>query len=579
MSDTTPSATGSLAATPMAHLLVYALDKQLNGSLVLETPEGAKSAILFVNGRPAKAKMAQPVVRIGDLLVELGWLSELDHAASEALVPDRSRRYGQLLLERGMISAEALQEGLEEQVARRVLWAFTLPPDTVYGYYDARDFLERWGAEPTPVDSLAVLGRGVRDHGDPARIDQTLERLGSRSLRLHLDSKVGRFGLLPREQAVADVLRLKPQSYRALVDSEIADLTTIRRVVYLLCITRHLDLGAAPVGIGTLFSRPPSNSLPPLGSEPPPVSTGAPVRSASPAPVSGAPATPRPGPSSSAAAAGWARRALTPATRTRTPTAAVTPSLPAELLALRAELLDFARMAPDLNYYELLGAKRGAATLEIQNAFFQLAKKWHPDRLPAGLSELRDLVTRTFARMTEASQVLLDEQRRRAYDDVLDSGKGQASEEEQVQRVLRAATAFQKARVLVRSNNLAAAELEAEQAMNDDPDQGEYRALHAWIVAQNPAVTPARLNELIASLDKALQREEKNERILFYRAQLHKRAGNPEAAYRDFRAVLEQNPQNVDAAREVRLYRMRRPTSSTPPPREGKGPLGKFFKR
>jgi tetratricopeptide (TPR) repeat protein len=62
----------------------------------------------------------------------------------------------------------------------------------------------------------------------------------------------------------------------------------------------------------------------------------------------------------------------------------------------------------------------------------------------------------------------------------------------------------------------------------------------------------------------------KCDKAYFYRAQIYKRIGKADAALRDFRRVMELNPRNIDAAREVRLHRMRggRPTSSDRPSKQ-----------
>src|SRR5690606_207588 len=60
------------------------------------------------------------------------------------------------------------------------------------------------------------------------------------------------------------------------------------------------------------------------------------------------------------------------------------------------------------NYYETLGIDRTAPTPTIRSAFFQLARVWHPDRLPAELSDLKSRVTKAFASMGEAHQTLCD---------------------------------------------------------------------------------------------------------------------------------------------------------------------------
>jgi cytochrome c-type biogenesis protein CcmH/NrfG len=75
-------------------------------------------------------------------------------------------------------------------------------------------------------------------------------------------------------------------------------------------------------------------------------------------------------------------------------------------------------------------------------------------------------------------------------------------------------------------------------------------------------------------LGQALETEPNNQRALWYRGQLHKRAGHHNKATRDFKTLLEINPKHLDAQREVRLHEMRRSQ-----PKEEKGILGKWFKR
>ena len=84
-------------------------------------------------------------------------------------------------------------------------------------------------------------------------------------------------------------------------------------------------------------------------------------------------------------------------------------------------------------HYQLLGVPPDATAGVIQNAFFGLAKKWHPDRLRPEVSDLKDQATRVFSRISEASQVLSDPATRKAYDESLLSGDT-ADEAEQVQQ-------------------------------------------------------------------------------------------------------------------------------------------------
>jgi curved DNA-binding protein CbpA len=237
--------------------------------------------------------------------------------------------------------------------------------------------------------------------------------------------------------------------------------------------------------------------------------------------------------------------------------AAAVAELHAELSALEDRLAG--------THYEVLGVPQDASMSVIQNAFFGLAKKWHPDRLRTEVSDLKEQVTRVFARISEASQALSDPESRRRYDQTLSSLEGGADEAEQVHKVLRATTAFQKAEVLLKRGNLAAAEKEALVAFQNDPTQADHVALHVWIQAQKPG---ASMPDLMVQLDRAAKTEPNNLRVRWYRGQLLKRLGRDREALHDFRFIVERDARHTDAHREVRLYAMRRGNrpSSDPPP-------------
>jgi curved DNA-binding protein CbpA len=237
-----------------------------------------------------------------------------------------------------------------------------------------------------------------------------------------------------------------------------------------------------------------------------------------------------------------------------------------EITAFREALL--ARAArEDATHYEVLEVTRDTPPTEIQGHFLALAKKWHPDRVPVALASMKELASRVFSRMTEASQVLSDPLQRREYDQKLRRAGKEAEEAEHVQRVLRAATAFQKAEVFMKRGNLAAAEAEARQALADDPDQSDYIALVAWLDAQKPE---PNLETSIKALDRAILLQPNSVRAHWYRGQLYQRLGRRSRAIRDFRAVVERDPRHVDAQRELRLYQMRRgETPTSIPPSDG----------
>jgi curved DNA-binding protein CbpA len=216
----------------------------------------------------------------------------------------------------------------------------------------------------------------------------------------------------------------------------------------------------------------------------------------------------------------------------------------------------------------------GCEASVIQSAFLQLAKQWHPDRLPSALSDLKPEVTRVFARMTEAHQILAHPKNRAEYDKLRSGGGNTDEEQAQVQEVLRAATAFQKAEVLARREDWAQALKWAEQAYRGDSEQAEYAALYAWVAARQPdRVQNGTFDDLIEILHRAVKKQRNNIRVRLYRAAVLKMAGQSVEAMRDYKFIAETDPTNVEAQRQIRLHKMRR--DSSPPP----GMLKRLFKK
>jgi len=638
------TATGNLQATPFGHLLVYLLDRGLTGTLVLEEPTGAKHAIWFETGAPAKVKTATPVTYLGQILVEQRAITrEVYERTLQGALRER-RLHGEVLLQTGAIEPRVLKDALREQLARQVLWLFKLNPLTAYGYYDKVNFLERWGApEGLRTRPLALIWRGLRRHASMAEIEAVTNRLGQRAIELHVDAPIRRFRFESSEQALIDVLRARPQPLANLIGSGLASPDDVKRLVYVLVILRQLELGvpgAEPVGVDEAPSSSripvaqpvghpaapydnPRGSIPDVENVVPRPSGG--LRAATPAPSLPPPQVSVPPPQVSVppapqislppAAATAPPRTASPVppvgqrTASPMPRASFLPPPPGAVPAppflgtgtadLRLELEALtARLAG--SHYDVLGVPADAPASVIQGAFFALAKKWHPDRLRPEVSDLKDQATRVFARISQASQVLSDAAQRQAYDASLSKGGDSHDEHEQVQRVLKATHAFQKAEVLLKRGNLALAEKEALVAFQNDPSQADHVALHVWIQAQKPN---ADLTDLAVQLEKAAKAEPNNLRVRWYRGQLLKRLGRAREALHDFRFIVERDPRHTDAHREVRLYAMRRgnrppsdppnsPRSSQPagpdsqgsgrkssPPAKPGGLLNKLFKK
>jgi curved DNA-binding protein CbpA len=555
MSQPAPTASGTLAATPLPQLLIYALEHRLTGSFVLEGASREKHALQLTEGAVVAARTAAPVALLGELVTERKVLSRERVEAAVRLARDGDRRLGEVLLEWGVLDDAKLDALLKEQVARRVERIAALPPETRYGYYEGAAFLARAGGPATPCSPPALILRAVQAAPGVPHLADALARLGDAPLRFHPDAPLSALDLGPKERAVVDVLAAKPQSLSELAGRGLCEPERLERLLYVLVALRHLDTGSPSAPVGAL----PRSVTPPPSREPskvPPVRQTAPPRSLAPA-------------------AG--------------PTTGLDPE------PLRRELVALAE-ASHASYYEVLGVPVEAPAAAIAAAYFQLAKRFHPDRLAPEHAELRELATKVFARMSEAHQMLSDPERRAQYDELVKKGEGAAEEQAEVQRLVRAATSFQKAQVLLKRNNLAGAEEAARAALADAPNEADHIAIVAWLDAQKANADHAAL---LKELDRAVQMEQHNTRVRWLRGQLLKRMGKARRALDDFRFVVDRDPRHVDAQREIRLYEIARAQgkpSSEPPARKaspsghaaarsqpagpGKGGLfGRLFKR
>ena len=541
MTERQPRATGTLAVRPLAHLLVYLLERKLTGTLVLQAPDadaradadgsaavgGAKSAVYFREGIPLRIKTSEQVIHLGRLLVEEG---KLDIAALNASLTKWAKvggLHGRLLVAEGLIDEETLAAALREQAGRKMGWLFGLPTTTQFGFYPDEDLISGWGGpKGTPVSPLAALWRGVRQNPNAADIEAALMPLAGRRLRLHPDAQLAAFEFKRDALSIIDLIRASPKSMDDLAGASLLAPLLLERLIYVLVISRQLDTGVgAPVRTAPLEAAAPPSSRPAEGFRPPPASRRAPR------PATGPPAAP------------------------------ILDEVDRDSIEVVDDLRRRLEQSPSQTYYELLGVPPGAPKSAIQSAFLTLAKDWHPDRLPPVLADYRELAAKLFSRYTAAHQVLSDEGRRAAYGAELEKGGVDEDERVLVEHALRATTYFQKAEVLLRKNDLAGAREFARLAMEHDPDQVDYLAIHCWAEAHDPErVKAQRYDDLVKMLGVALKGQENHKQARMYRALLLKRCGRVRESMKDFRWLAENDRHNVEARREIRLYDMRRKT-------------------
>jgi len=535
-----PTASGTLAKTPFVHLLLYAMDKKLSGTIELFAPDKRSTVVLFAKGEPTKVRTSEPVAYLGQVLLELGHLDQerLTRSLAELakLKSAGAKLHGALLMETGAIDVAKLRAGLAEQIGRKLRHTAGMPGDTAYAYYDDFDALGSWGGRDSAgVDPVPYLWGMLREYTPWDHVNAALAKVAASPLRLARGADVGRLSLAQEEAAAAELLRLRPLRGAELAKVASLNERTAQLLAYLLLVTKQVDV------LPAVDSVPPSSrraSVPP-----PPISMGL---KASASRASRPPGPPMP-----------AKSVPPPVPATLTP----------ELAARWKEITDRAATIDRADYFMMLDIPRDATHDDIETAFFALAKRWHPDRLPAELAPVRDSCSRVFARMSEAHTTLGDEEQRGRYMKLLAEGSGSPEMQETVAKVIEASQNFQKAEVFLKRNDLVQAEAYCRQALDADPMQADYIALFAWLTALKPEnQSPEKTTESIKLLDKATSLSNRCEKAYYWRGMLYKRVGKADMAAKDFKRAIDLNPRNIDAAREVRLYQMRGGRGSTPPP-------------
>jgi curved DNA-binding protein CbpA len=83
----------------------------------------------------------------------------------------------------------------------------------------------------------------------------------------------------------------------------------------------------------------------------------------------------------------------------------------------KREIVDFeAKLASDQNFFQVLGVPNLASPDEARRSFYELSRRFHPDRFfGKNLGSFRSRVERIFRRLSEAHEALGDVDRRAAY--------------------------------------------------------------------------------------------------------------------------------------------------------------------
>jgi curved DNA-binding protein CbpA len=366
-------------------------------------------------------------------------------------------------------------------------------------------------------------------------------------------------------------LRLTPQETRAagLFDgsrspAEIAaaapaEAIVVLRLAVLLGEVELLAFGASRKGAPPAHPTPAEAkaAIPPAAPQPAPAPTSAAPQPA-PAPTSATPSKPaagsappvRPGAPPKAGPGPSARSAAPPAKPAAAPPApkAAAPP-PLDDAALRAL---YARLK-DADHFTVLGVKQDAPASQIKIAYFQLAKAYHPDAVPATASaETLSLCGDVFAKVSEAWAVLGEDAPRAAYLEKLRSG---GTAEVDVMAILQAENVFQDGTLLVKARRYDEALRKFEEAMKLNPDEAEFGMWKAWCEFVLADDKRRKLGACSSIVEEGLKKNPRCAQGYLFLGQMAKLAGDLALAEKQLRRGLHVAPEHAEMQRELKYLR------------------------
>jgi uncharacterized protein DUF4388/DnaJ-like protein len=338
---------------------------------------GENRSVYFRKGHILNARTDVHGDWLGEVLVRHGRLSPVDLQRATTVVQMEKIRLGQALYDLGLFEKEALEDALALHV-REVLFKVFAWNEGTY-VFEERDEMAALDDEITlKLSTGEIILEAVRRVQDPDVVRYALGDI-DRVLAPSTDP-------LLRFQKVT----LSPTDGYVL--SRVDGTVTAREVIQLIPLdqndTQRSLFGLLCTGIIEYtpevrrpVAPPPTRPLPPREAAPPP----------EPPPPPPAPAAPPPEPARAEA--------------------------DRELEARRKEIIEAFEGLKQRDHFELLGIERGATEAQVKEAYFRLAKRFHPDvHHDPAMADLRDKLEPVFIRLGEAYEALRNPERRARYE-------------------------------------------------------------------------------------------------------------------------------------------------------------------
>ena len=502
------SARGDFTEAPFAEVLAKLHRQGATGALLLRR-EKVKKIIYFRQGVPVSVKSNRLSECLGRVMVREGMLSESDCESSLVRMKAAGRQQGTVLIEMGVISPHNLRYALDLQLRLKLMdvfswmsgeWQFNAtaqpPPDTVR-------------LELSPA---AIIHEGVRRGFDESRLRT---RLGDVSEQVVWPTEDPLFAgqdmglgeeelqMLARMDGSRTVAELRSLALLPPLDTD--------RLLYALLSAQMVEL---------------RNSR------------------------REAPAQPAPAVSKLEAIT----EELGPGDDGEEPLELEDEVPDDEDSAQRERLLGTLAAMKRMDYFELLGVRSDASADEVRRAHRELVREYHLDKFVGSSSaEVRELAKSVQELLASARDALVDASARADYRLKLGSGGVRHEVGEAVGRMLQAESTFRRGQQLLAVGDVVGARGLFEEAVQLQPEEGEFVAYLGWARFQASPDVPEEAQIAQAALERAVQLSPTLEKAHLFLGSVLKALGRAEEATHAFERALECNPSSAEALRELSI--------------------------
>ncbi len=205
------------------------------------------------------------------------------------------------------------------------------------------------------------------------------------------------------------------------------------------------------------------------------------------------------------------------------------------------------------NYFQLLGVQRYSSAEDIQKNYYQLAKELHPDKFQReAMKQVKPLMESLFSRVSEAYEVLSNEEKRKAYEEELfEEVKSKTRVlEEQQDNITTARGNFLMGKKFFSEGKFSDSCKFFETAVNLDGTRWEYYLHLAMTQAKNPRFR----SQAIYNFKKAISMNPAHAEAYFHLGLLYKKSGKMTEAMNMLKCALQWDPENAQAQKEMKEF-------------------------